>query len=72
MDVEMKYVDSSRVESIGYKESTSTLYVRFKNGGALYAYYDVPKYEYEDFFTGTSIGKKISVIDKVYRYDRVG
>ena len=72
MNCEMKYVESSRVEALGYDEDSSTLYVRFKNGGALYAYYEVPKYEYDDFFSGRSIGRKISEIDKVYRYSRVG
>ncbi|EHI96771.1 hypothetical protein CDLVIII_0028 [Clostridium sp. DL-VIII] len=71
MNAEMIYVESTRVEAVGYDEYNSTLYVRFKNGGALYAYYDVPKYEFDDFFTGISIGRKISEIDKVYRYSQV-
>lgn len=39
--VEMYEVNSSTVDSAGYDEQTSTLYVRFKDG-AVYAYDNVP------------------------------
>lgn len=71
MNVEMINVESTRVEAIGYDDNSATLYVRFKKGGSTYAYYDVPRYEFEDFFTGISIGRKISEIDKIYHYSPI-
>lgn len=43
--IEMFPVQSSRIESIGYEESTKTLRVGFRNG-SLFAYEDVSPFEF--------------------------
>lgn len=46
--METKNVVSSNIAAIGYDQSTSTLEVRFKNGG-IYHYHNVPLYIYNNY-----------------------
>ncbi len=65
-----QFVSSSRISSVGWENNT--LEVQFKNGGAIYQYYDVSKDEYIHFINSSSLGSALSRLDKVHRYQRVG
>jgi KTSC domain len=52
----MTDVQSSNVEAIGYDESASELFVRFK-GGNTYAFSGVPAYKYQQALAASSVGK---------------
>lgn len=56
--VEMKAVDSSNVEAIGYDPDARTLHVRFKGGGH-YAYDGVSPTHHEDLICAKSIGSHV-------------
>lgn len=56
--VEMKAVDSSNVEAIGYDPDARTLHVRFK-GGARYTYDDVSPAHHEDLIGAKSVGQHL-------------
>lgn len=69
--MEMKSVDSSNIESVGYDEASSTLQIEFKNG-TTYQYFDVN----EDVFIGLrdaeSPGRYLATrIKGTYRYSKV-
>ena len=67
----MESVSSSNVASVGYEHSENALYVEFNNG-AIYKYYDVPKYEYEQLLSASSVGSYIwSNIRGAYSYEQV-
>lgn len=70
--MERIYVESSRIQSIGYDLDNSILEIEFKNNGAIYQYYDVPLYEYEELMNAESKGKYLSTNLKNYKYQRVG
>lgn len=64
-------VDSTNISSIGYEDSTNTLYIRF-NRGALYAYYDVPKHIFQNLLHSSSKGEyHAENIKNNYRYSRI-
>jgi KTSC domain len=65
-------VDSSMIDLVGYDDKTQTLEVRFINTGYTYAYYDVPKDEYQGLLNAGSKGSymRANIID-CYEYDRV-
>jgi len=52
--IEMIPIQSSRIESIGYEESTSTLRVGLRNG-SLHAYENVSKFEYRQLSNSPSV-----------------
>ena len=69
--VEMFPVSSSNVGSIGYKESTQTLYVRFLNN-TTYIYKGVPGAEFEGLKSASSIGSYLHRnIKNLYPYERI-
>ena len=45
---EMKYVDSTNIEAVGYDPESLELHVRFAGSGDTYAYYNVPDFVYEE------------------------
>lgn len=49
-------VQSSNIDAVAFDAATSTLGVRFKNGGT-YHYADVPQSVYDEFLAASSIGK---------------
>ena len=53
--VEMKSVDSSNINGVGYDERLKKLYIAFSSG--TYMYHDVPKEVYEDLMSAPSKGK---------------
>jgi hypothetical protein len=64
-------VDSSHIRAIGYDSDNAILEIEFKDG-AVYEYYEVPQYVYDEFITADSHGKYAHKnIYKVYRYERI-
>ena len=53
--MEMIYVDSSNLDSVGYDESKSLLVIEFKSG-SIYEYYDVPSYVFDELLSASSKG----------------
>ncbi|NLE38037.1 MAG: KTSC domain-containing protein [Pirellulaceae bacterium] len=56
LDVDEVFVESSHIVSIGYSQSTETLYIRFTNN-SVYAYLDVPEDVFVDFLAAESHGR---------------
>lgn len=50
------YVDSSLAISVGYNPESLILEMEFKPNGAVWRYFDVPEYAYNEMMSG-SIGK---------------
>ena len=70
-EIKMFSVISSNVESVGYDESTLTLYIRFLNN-MLYIYKGVPSYEFENLKIASSVGSYIHRnIKNHYSYERI-
>lgn len=68
---DMQPVSSSNVESLGYDESTQTVFVRFLNG-SLYIYKGVPTFEFEGLISAPSVGSYLHRNYKnVYPYERI-
>lgn len=67
----MTPVDSSNIESIGYDEDNTTVYVRFLNN-SVYTYKGVPSHEYENLLNAPSVGSYLHRNFKnVYPYERI-
>ena len=71
--MERTSINSSMIASIGYDQSNGTLEVEFKNGGAIWQYYDIPEYIWEEFQSASSQGKYfIANIRDHFRGSQVG
>lgn len=69
--MEMIQVDSSNLAAIGYDENTSTLTIQFKSG-AIYEYYDVPQFEFDNLMGAESKGTHANQnIYKRYRQQKI-
>ena len=67
----MIQVDSSNLAAIGYDENTSTLTIQFKSG-AIYEYYDVPQFEFDNLMGAESKGTRANQnIYKRYRQQKI-
>ena len=65
-----KSVESSNIESVGYDDTTSSMYVKYKSG--TYKYDGVEKSVFESLLTSTSKGKFMNEnIKGQYNYSRV-
>lgn len=65
-----KSVESSNIESVGYDDTTSSMYVKYKSG--TYKYDGVEKSVFESLLTSTSKGKFMNEnIKGQYNYTRV-
>lgn len=63
---------SSSVAATGYDGQTSTLFVRFHDGGRVYSYHGVPLVVYRDFLAAPSKGRFLAQFIKgFYTYARV-
>ena len=63
-------VESSNIESVGYDDTTSSMYVKYKSG--TYKYEGVEKSVFESLLTSTSKGKFMNEnIKGQYNYTRV-
>jgi hypothetical protein len=71
--MERQYVESSMIASIGYDSDIATLEVEFKNGGAIWQYFDVQENIYYELISASSVGKYfINNIKGQYLENRVG
>ena len=69
---EIRRVESSSVDSIGYDPASGKLYVRFLGSGHAYVYYDVPASVYEAFMASNSKGRFVNLrIKGTYEYRRL-
>jgi len=69
--MERKSVSSSNIDSIGYELHSSTLEIKFKNGG-IYHYYYVPQGTYMALIQADSCGRYfIGNIKSKYEYLKV-
>lgn len=65
-----KSVESSNIESVGYDDTTSSMYVKYKSG--TYKYEGVDKSVFESLLTSTSKGKFMNEnIKGQYNYSKV-
>ena len=69
--VTMKKVESTMIAEVGY-DNAEILLVRFRSNGALYAYYDFPKEEYNALMSADSKGSFFNqnIRDK-YSYEKL-
>jgi hypothetical protein len=71
--MERQFVESDMILSIGYEIPTSTLEIEFKNGGAVWQYYDVPENIYFELMAADSKGRYFHRnILRQYPENRVG
>ena len=69
--VEMYGVSSSNIDSIGYDEQKSQLYIQF-NRGRMYVYDGVPQHIYTNLMNASSHGKyHAQFIKNSYPYRRI-
>jgi hypothetical protein len=68
--VDMKKVDSSTINSIGYYEDKNAMYVQFKND-SLYCYDDVDVKVFEEFKNAESKGKYFHSIKNDYKCRKI-
>lgn len=61
-------VSSSRISNVGWENSI--LEIQFKDG-AVYQYYNVAEYEYENFINSYSLGSTLKLIERTHRYSRI-
>jgi hypothetical protein len=58
--------ESSSLSGYGYDYYTQTLYIKYRNTGKVYAYYDVPVPRYEAFEASESKGSDAAKIKKEF------
>ncbi|MEG0518600.1 MAG: KTSC domain-containing protein [Bacteroidales bacterium] len=70
--MELKNVVSSNIAAIGYDQNSSTLEVRFNNGG-IYHYHNVPLSIYNNLMAASSHGGYLAshIIKGGYRYTKI-
>ena len=67
----MKPVQSSNIDSVGYDSSEEIVYVKFLDG-KLYIYKGVPEHEYSNLLSAVSVGSYLHRNFKnVYPYERI-
>ena len=65
-------VESTSIELVGYDEDAQELFVRFRNRGRTYVYFDVPPEAYAALLEAASKGRYLNFEIKPYhRYRRV-
>jgi hypothetical protein len=69
-NIKFQSVQSSNIQSVGYDETTSTLFVKYTSG--TYKYDNVDKKVYDDLLTSTSKGRFMNEnIKGQYTYSKV-
>ena len=58
--------ESSSLSGYGYDYYTQTLYIKYRNTGQVYAYYDVPEERFEAFEASESKGSDAAKIKKEF------
>ncbi|UII22193.1 KTSC domain-containing protein [Fulvivirga ligni] len=61
-----KYVKSSVIESIGYRQVSETLEIKFLDSGDIYQYFDVPNQVHFDLMHSISKGQYYNEYIKNY------
>lgn len=71
--MEMKSVDSSLIEAIGYDEKEKILRVKFAASGATYEYYNVAKEAFDAIMNAESKGRELrhQVIDGAFNFCKI-
>jgi hypothetical protein len=65
-------VSSSNIATVGHDEPTQVLEVEFLSG-ALYEYYDVPEYVYQELISASSVGSYFAQrVKNSYSFSRTG
>jgi hypothetical protein len=68
----MHEVESTSIEAIGYDQQAQELYVRFRESGRTYAYWEVEEKVFEEFLGAASKGNYFNrEIKGAYSYDQV-
>lgn len=57
LPIVMQQVSSQMLSEMGYLRAASTLFVKFRNNGAVYAYFGVPPEHWQRLRAVTSIGR---------------
>ncbi len=72
MTLDMKAVDSSTLDAIGYDAEKRELHVRFKQTGITYVYYDVQETVFDEFLQADSKGGYLNrVLKRRYQHSRL-
>lgn len=65
-------LESKMLSAAAHDDSKQILYVRFRNTGAVYRYFDFPAANYQDFLSSESKGRFYrSHIRDHFRYERM-
>ena len=68
---EMKKVNSSSIDKIGYDAEQQELYIHFKRSG-LYVYRNVPEIEFTSLMDASSHGKYLNMhIKNLYQHEKI-
>lgn len=72
LETELEELDSSLFSAVGYDAENRILVLRFRDTGALYAYYELPAGEYGGFMDAGSRGAYFQEnIKGIYEYERL-
>lgn len=58
--------ESSSIEGYGYDFYEHTIYIKYKNGKKVYAFYEVPEARFKQFQAASSMGKEVALLRKEY------
>lgn len=65
-------LESKMLSAVAYDNSKQTLYLRFRNAGAVYRYFDFTAVHYEAFLNSESKGRYFRLhIRDHFRYERL-
>jgi len=69
--VEMNYVQSRNVESVGYDSESMELHIRFLNSAITYVYHNVPQQVFDEMMAAPSKGTYLSqCVKNVYPFEK--
>lgn len=63
-EINMRSVESSNVEAVGYDEEHHVLRIKFKRTPTLYDYPNVDKADFDGLLAAESVGKYVSALIK--------
>ena len=65
-------LESKMLSAVAYQDSNQVLYLRFRNTGEVYRYFDFPAADYQAFLSAESRGRFFrSRIRDHFRYERM-
>ena len=69
--IEMHYVQSSNVESVGYDAELMELHVRYLSSATIYVYLNVPQQIYDELMVAPSKGSYLArCVKNVFPFER--